>query len=182
MPNPGLPIVLRILDNENRLSERADQKSISMLSVIGVFMVFFIVYYRVIPTNALTVALIVLYFIFALTAIISLIMAIRPRIRKQPGDTAMENARDPAFFTGISGFATLEAYKESLEKTLEEDSSVMDVYIRQIYSVARINREKYKYVQRGVVLAIITLIIELVIIVYLFTYYMGEGATKMPPI
>jgi len=182
MANPGLSIVLRILDNENRLSERADQKSISMLSIIGVFMVFFIVYYRVIPTNALTVILIVLYFICALTAIINLIMAIRPRIRKQPGESGIATARDPAFFTGISEFPSINAYKDSLEKTLQDDSSVMDVYIRQIYSVARINREKYKFVQRGVVMAIVTLIIELVIITYLFTYYMGEGATKMPPI
>lgn len=185
MSTSGLSIILRILDNENRLSERADQKSISMLSIIGVFMVFFIVYYRVIPTNSLTVALIVLYFIFALTAIINLIMAIRPRIRKHKGsntDNKIETTRDPAFFTGIAEFPDVAAYKESLQKTLQDDSSVADVYIRQIYSVARINHAKYRYVQRGVVLAIVTLIIELVIITYLFTYYMGEGATKMPPI
>ncbi len=185
MTQPVLPIILRILDNENRLSERADQKSISMLSIIGVFMVFFIVYYRVIPTNPLTVVLIILYFISALTAIINLIMAIRPRIKRQKatnGENKIELARDPAFFTGIAEFADVAAYKDSLQKTIQDESSISDVYIRQIYSVARINKAKYRYVQRGVVLAIVTLFIELVMITYLFTFYMGEGFTKMPPI
>jgi hypothetical protein len=185
MPNPGLPIVLRILDNENRLSERADQKSISLLSILGVFMVFFIVYYRVIPMNPLTVSLILLYFIFALMSIISLIMAIRPRIRKQPGDTMdskIASARDPAFFTGISEFSSLADYKESLLKTLEDDSATSDVYIKQIYNVARINQAKYRHVQRGVVLVIITLVIELTVITYLFTYHMSSGQNVMPPI
>ena len=185
MPNPGLPIVLRILDNENRLSERADQKSISLLSILGVFMVFFIVYYRVIPMNPLTVALILLYFIFALMSIICLIMAIRPRIKKLPGESIDSNiaaARDPAFFTGISEFPSIAAYKESLQKTLEDESSTADVYIKQIYSVARINQQKYKFVQRGVTLVIITLVIELTIITYLFTYHMSSGLDVMPPI
>ena len=64
MANDNLAIVLRILDHENHLVERADQKSISLLSILGVFMVFFIVYYRVIPINFLTGGLIVLYFLF----------------------------------------------------------------------------------------------------------------------
>jgi len=185
MPTSGLSIILRILDNENRLVERADQKSISLLSILGVFMVFFIVYYRVIPINALTMTLILLYFIFALASIINLIMAIRPRIKKEKGaktDNQIASARDPAFFTGISSFPDVAAYKDSLQKTLEDESSVNDIYIRQIYSVARINSVKYKFVQRGVTLVIITLIIELIIITYLFTYHMSTGLEIMPPI
>ena len=185
MPTSGLSIILRILDNENRLVERADQKSISLLSILGVFMVFFIVYYRVIPINALTMTLILLYFIFALASIINLIMAIRPRVKKQKGadiGNQIAAAQDPAFFTGISSFPDVAAYKDSLQKTLEDESSVNDIYIRQIYSVAQINSVKYKFVQRGVTLVIITLIIELVIITYLFTYHMSTGLEIMPPI
>ncbi len=183
MSTPHLSIVLRILDNENRLVERADQKSISLLSILGVFMVFFIVYYRVIPMNPLTVALIVLYFIFALMSIISLIMAIRPRIRREKGkNDKAAAALDPAFFSGISGFPDVSAYKETLVKTLEDEASITDIYIRQIFSVARINSAKYKFVQRGVVLVIITLAIELIIITYLFAYHMSTGLDIMPPI
>ena len=39
-----LSSVLRVLDAENRLIERADQKAISLLAALGVFMVFFIAY------------------------------------------------------------------------------------------------------------------------------------------
>jgi hypothetical protein len=181
----NLPIVLRILDNENRLVERADQKSISLLSILGVFMVFFIVYYRVIPLNPLTMVLIVLYFIFALMSIISLIMAIRPRIRKDKGkigDVKAPVSLDPAFFSGISAFPDVSAYKETLQKTLEDEASIADIYIRQIFSVARINSAKYKFVQRGVVLVIVTLAIELAIITYLFAYHLSTGLDIMPPI
>jgi ABC-type bacteriocin/lantibiotic exporter with double-glycine peptidase domain len=185
MSTAGLSIILRILDNENRLVERADQKSISLLSILGVFMVFFIVYYRVIPMNPLTMALIVLYFIFALMSIISLIMAIRPRIRKEKGkneDNKAAASLDPAFFSGISAFPDASAYKATLQKTLEDDASIADIYIRQIYSVARINSVKYKFVQRGVALVIITLAIELAIITYLFAYHLSSGFNIMPPI
>ena len=43
MAGDKLSVVLRILDNENHLLERADQKAIALLSVLGVFMVFFVV-------------------------------------------------------------------------------------------------------------------------------------------
>jgi hypothetical protein len=182
MATSNLPIVMRILDNENRLVERADQKSISLLSILGVFMVFFIVYYRVIPMNPFTVVLIVLYFLFALMSIVSLIMAIRPRIRREKGKGEVVSPRDPAFFSGISAFPDVSTYKSTLEKMLEDEASIADTYIRQIFSVARINSAKYRFVQRGVVLVIITLAIELVIITYLFAYHMSMGLNIMPPI
>jgi hypothetical protein len=182
MPTTSLPIILRILDNENRLVERADQKSISLLSILGVFMVFFIVYYRVIPMNSFTVTVIVFYFLFALMSIISLIMAIRPRIRREKGDVKARPTLDPAFFSGISSFPDVTVYKNTLQKMLEDETLVADTYIKQIYSVARINAAKYKFVQRGVVFVIITLAIELVVITYLFAYHMSTGANIMPPI
>ncbi len=65
---------------------------------------------------------------------------------------------------------------------LEDEASVADNYIRQIFSVAHINQAKYKFVQRGVVFVIISLAIELVIITYLFAYHLSTGANIMPPI
>jgi hypothetical protein len=183
MSNGSLPIVLRILDNENRLVERADQKSISLLSILGVFMVFFIVYYRIIPINILTGTLISLYFVFALLSIIHLIMAIRPRIRTEGIESEAKDIvlpHDPAFFMGICSFPSTSAYKVALEELLKDESKIADVYIRQIFSVARINKAKYKFVQRGIILVIATLAIELAVIAYLFLYYMGAG--KLPPI
>jgi hypothetical protein len=184
MPIENLSIVLRILDNENRLSERADQKSISMLSILGVFMVFFIVYYRVIPINNFTGVLILLYFFFALFSIVNLIMAIRPRIRRErvvneAKDKAIVSC-DPAFFTGICTFPSAAAYKDALAATLQDQTQIAEVYISQIFSVARINSAKYKYVQRGIVTVILSIALELAVIVYLFLYYRELG--KLPPI
>jgi hypothetical protein len=179
-----LSIVLRILDNENRLVERADQKSISMLSILGVFMVFFIAYYRLIPINAMTGTLIMLYFFFALCSIISLIMAIRPRIRRDTIEAASNEKAvvscDPAFFTGICTFANATAYKTALDTVLGNEGQIAEIYVRQIFSIARINQAKYKHVQRASVLVTVALTIELAIIVYLFLYYRFQN--YLPPI
>jgi hypothetical protein len=47
------------------------------------------------------------------------------------------------------------------------------MYIREIWAVAHINTAKYKYVNRGVALVIITLTLELILIAYLFVYHTG---------
>lgn len=175
--------ILRILDNENRLLERADQKAISMLSIIGVFMVFFIVYCRVIPINYITIAFITIYFLCALISIVNLIMAMRPRIRKDEPEEGCETdvpQGEPAFFTGICQFPNVNAYKKGLDIMMKDDESIIDIYIKQIYSVAMINAAKYKYVQRGIFLGIIALVIELITIIYLFIYHQGLG--HYPPI
>jgi hypothetical protein len=175
--------ILRILDNENRLLERADQKSISMLSIIGVFMVFFIVYCRVIPINIITIVFITIYFLCALISIVNLIMAMRPRIRKDEVDEECADEvpqGEPAFFTGICQFPNVAAYKKGLDIMMKDDESIMNIYIKQIYSVAMINVAKYKHVQRGIFFGIIALAVELVTIVYLFIYHQGLG--HFPPI
>ena len=183
MSNSNLPIVLRILDDEKRVTDRADQKSISLLSILGVFMVFFIVYYRIIPINTFTGTLIILYFLLAALSIFNLIMAIRPRILKDPGKIEGKSEApicDPTFFSGICSFPSLTAYKEALQEMLKDEASISNVYIHQIFNIARINSVKYKHIQRGVLLVIMSLVIELMIIAYLFINYIG--AERMPPI
>jgi hypothetical protein len=180
MPIDNIQIVLRILESENHLLERADQKSISMLSILGVFMVFYIVYYRVIPINVLTITLVSLYFLFAILSIFNLIMAIRPRLRNTQADTKDNCNYDPTFFTGICRFPSQSAYKEALQSILIDESSVIDIYSREIYNVARINTEKYMYFRRGILTVIASLAMELVMIIYLFINYMGAGV--IPPI
>ena len=183
MAGDKLSVVLRILDNENHLLERADQKAIALLSTLGVFMVFFVVYFRVIPINAVTITLSSIYFFFTLLSIISLIMTVRPRIRpidENTGDEDTVPASEPAFFMGIRRFQNLSAYKEALDIMSGDEEATVDVYIRQIFSLAQINAAKYKYIQRAVLLVIISLTVELIIIAYLFAYHLGEGL--VPPI
>lgn len=177
--------VLRVLDAENRLLERADQKAISLLSALGVFMVFFVVYHRVIPINVFTVILLSIYFAVALMAIVSLILTVRPRIRlveEETGDTEKATACEPAFFMGICKFPTLSAYRQALGDMIKDEASTIDVYTRQIFSLARINAAKYKNIRRAVLLVIIALATELALVAYLFIYYYGQGAKLLPPI
>jgi hypothetical protein len=184
-PTARLPFVLRILDTENRLLERADQKAISLLSALGVFMVFFVVYYRIIPMNAFTVVLLLIYFVVALMAIVSLILTVRPRIRldeEEAEATGKATACEPAFFGGICRFPTLSAYREALEDMVKDESSVIDVYSRQIFNLARINAVKYRNMQRAVLLVVIALAVELTLVAYLFIHYHAQGASLLPSI
>ena len=177
--------ILRVLDNENRLLERADQKAISLLSILGVFMVFFIVYYRLVPINVFTVILLSIYFIFALLAIITLILTVRPRIRlveEETGDADKTAACEPAFFVGICKFPTLSAYRQALQDMIKDEASTIDVYTRQIFSLAQVNAAKYKNIQRAVLLVIIALATELALVAYLFIYYYSQGANLLPPL
>jgi len=177
--------VLRVLDAENRLLERADQKAISLLSALGVFMVFFIVYHRVIPINLFTVILISIYFVVSLMAIVSFILTVRPRIRmveEETGDTDKAKACEPAFFVGICKFPTLSAYRQALQDMLKDEASTIDIYTRQIFGLARVNAEKYKNINRAVLLVIIALATELALVAYLFIYYYGQGVNLLPPI
>jgi len=146
-------------------------------------MVFFVVYFRIIPVNAVTITLSSIYFLFALLSIISLIMTVRPRIRSIDENTEDEDsvpASEPAFFMGIRRFRNLSTYKEVLDIMAKYEETTANVYIRQIYSLAQINAVKYKYIQRAVLLVIISLTVELITIAYLFAYHMGEGV--LPPI
>jgi len=177
--------VLRILDTENRLLERADQKAISLLSALGVFMVFFVVYYRIIPMNVFTVVLLSVYFVVALMAIVSLILTVRPRISDKVEEaeaTGKATACEPAFFVGICRFPTLSAYREALEDMVKDESSVIDIYSRQIFNLARINAVKYRNMQRAVLLVVTALAVELTLVAYLFIYYHAQGASLLPPI
>jgi len=184
MAQEKVNVVLRILDNETRLLERADQRAIALLSILGVFMVFFIVYYRVIPVSPLTVTLIVVYFVCALWAIVNLIMTIRPRIHpsqhEQPNDRYKASLFDTAFFAGICKYRDLSAYREALKDMIADDTAIINVYTSQVFSLAHINAVKYKYLRRAILLVIIAIATELAIIGYLFANYLPQGELPSP--
>jgi hypothetical protein len=164
--------VLRILDDQNKLVERADTKAISLLSTLGIFTVFFIAHFNNIPINTVSIILLGIYFVGVLTSIFHIIMAISPRIHSKKSDQA-ENidestAYQPTFFAGISRFADVSAYKKRLDDLLSDEPSTTDIYIQQIYEIAKINTLKYKYVQRAVWLVIITLTAQLTLIIVTF--------------
>jgi hypothetical protein len=171
-------VMMRTLDSENKLTERADQKAISMLSVLGVFMVFFIVYLRVIPINYFTIVLMIIYLISAILSIGNLIMTIRPRFKKEVGPPAKDAPTcDPAFFGGICQFSNYTEYRKAFENMVSSEDNIINVYSHQVYTIARINSAKYKYLQRGMLFVVISLAIELLVVGYLFQHYLGIGIT-----
>jgi hypothetical protein len=50
----------------------------------------------------------------------------------------------------------------------------VQLFSRQIFEVAQINAVKYKYINRAIFTAISALLVELVIIFYLFLVYWGS--------
>lgn len=184
MSQEKLSVVLRILDSESQLIERADRKAIALLSILGVFMVFFIVYYRLVPVNPVTVALSSAYFVCAILSIVSLVMTVRPRIHREEGtedpDVDGMPSCEPAFFDGICKFPSLAAYRKVLGEMMSNESAIFNIYTRQVFNLAQINTAKYRHLHRATFITIIALTIELSIIIYLFASYMGVGI--MPPI
>ena len=168
MPGDKHTKVLRILDDQNKLVERADTKAISLLSMLGIFTAVFMSTFNKLTFDLISIALVAVYFACAIFSIYTIIMAIsRIRIKKVDKTEKVDesNAYQPTFFAGISRFADADAYKKRLDDLLNEESSTTDIYIQQIYEIAKINSVKYKYVQRAVWLVVLTLATQLTLII-----------------
>jgi hypothetical protein len=176
--------LFRILDSETRLLERADQKATALLSMLGVFMVFFVVYWRVLPVNPILVAMVVIYLALALFAILRLIGVLRPRMQELSPEAKKQDelagSEDPTFFGGIIRFPNPRAYREYLTELADDPERLIAVYSRHIYNVSLLNQVKYRNVRQGSLLVILALAVELLIIGYTFSYHMhgvpGIGA------
>jgi len=60
--------LFRILDSEQQIIVRTDQKAFTMLSLMGVFMVFFLVHFTKIQINWFNFVMLILYLIAAILA------------------------------------------------------------------------------------------------------------------
>ena len=74
--------LLQVLSGEQQVIQRTDQKAFTLLSILGVFMVFFIVHFPKIQMSALIFFLMMIYFTAALGTIYYLVRVIVPRVRK----------------------------------------------------------------------------------------------------
>ena len=63
--NKRLSTLFKILDNENQIMQRTDQKATTLLSILGVFMVFFIVHFLKLQMNWLIFLTVIVYFLAA---------------------------------------------------------------------------------------------------------------------
>jgi len=164
--------ILKLLDDQNHLSERADTKAISMLSMLGIFTVFFVSQLTAMAMNSFLVAVVVIYFISVVMAILQIILAINPRTRSakkagKSGSNAVTTGQ-PTFFEGICNFKDATEYKKCLNGVIDSDETMTDIYISQIYEVALINKIKYTCVRRAVWFVVVALASQLSIIAYIF--------------
>ena len=164
--------IIKILDDQNHLLERADSKAISLLSMLGIFTVFFVTQLSNMKFNEFLTVVVIIYFISLLLAIIQIIMAISPRVRSIT-KTLSWRSKDktipqPTFFEGISKFPNSDEFKKCLDEMMATGEGITDIYIKQIYQLAQINRTKYAYVTRAVWFVVISLASQLAIIAHIF--------------
>jgi hypothetical protein len=169
-------VIMRILDDQNRLTDRADTKAISLLTTLGLFTVIFIAQLNSISGASIvpfTIFLLVVYCISVVLAVLHIVMAISPRIRTvKNGDkntTDETTVAQPTFFGGICKFTDADAYNKSIDNLLCSDEAVNDTYVHQVYEIAKINKIKYKFVGRAIWFVVITLISQITFIVFIFS-------------
>lgn len=167
-------LMMRILDDQNRLTDRADSKAISLLSTLGIFTVLFIAQLNSIEEfNLLTITLLVVYLASVVLAVLNIILAISPQIRifknKVQNSNAVTSSPQPTFFGGICQFPDAKAYNECIDNLVQNEGSIEDIYVRQVYEVAKINRNKYKFVGQAVWFVVIALFSQITFIVLMFS-------------
>lgn len=169
--------IIRILDDQNRLTDRADTKAISLLTTLGLFTVLFITQLNSIThVGVFIIFLLVVYLISIVLAVLHIIIAINPRIRtvETRGETSDKiQIGQPTFFGGIVKFTNVDDYKKCIDDLANSDETISDTYIRQVYEIAKINKIKYKYVNRAVWFVVITLISQITFIVNMFIQKLG---------
>ena len=74
--------LLQVLSGEQQVIQRTDQKAFTLLSILGVFMVFFIVHFPKIQMNLFNFLMMIIYFTSAMGTIYYLVQVIVPRVRK----------------------------------------------------------------------------------------------------
>jgi hypothetical protein len=177
-------VVLRILDDQNRLTDRADTKAISLLTTLGLFTAIFIVQLNNITKESVvpvTIFLLIAYCVSVVLAILHIVMAISPRIRTvKNANKANGELPKPqlTFFGGICKFPDADAYNNSIDDLVGGNETVDETYVRQVYEIAKINKAKYKYVGRAVWFVVITVTSQIAFIVFVFSQKLMQVAGK----
>ena len=172
MSNHHLQALLQILEGEQQILQRTDQKALTLLSILGVFMVFFIIHFPKLQMNGITFSLMMVYFSAAIGTLYNLVRVIIPRIRiksKKLKTSKKEEANNlsPTFFSGISNFNSAKEYSEYLKSKSNDDEQLYSMFADQVFSLGKINQLKNDYIYRSTFFFITALISELLIIMYM---------------
>ena len=162
-------VLFEILSNEQQILQRTDQKAFTLLSILGVFSVFFIIHYTKIPPDIFNLSLIFLYFVSVLVSILYLLLVISPRI-KDIEETIEQDKKAiaPTFFGGIIKYSSSTEYAKTLDNLLENPKITYEIFAKSVYSIGRINAYKNKYFRKGIASFVIAITLELIIIVSIY--------------
>ncbi len=162
-------LLMSVLESEKSILSRTDQKAYTMLSILGVFMVFFIVYFRLLAVNVFIMVMLGVYFTAAFLAIYNLIKTMMPRVHRQFLDhEAADNLIDPTFFGGIKEFSSSDEYYDYMLSVMQDEDLSNRMISRQIHSVALINWAKNLHLRRGMYFFITAIAVELLMILSTF--------------
>ncbi len=169
MDDQRFRLVLNIISNEQSIMSRTDQKAYTLMSILGVFMVFFIVYYRFLIVNPFILVMLVPYFLAAFVTIFALIQVIQPRFSNEPPASKEEpHAPDPTYFGGIVKFADGDEYYEFINRLRDDPEEGLKLLSRQVHTLAKINLRKNMALRRGILAFVIAIATELLMILSTF--------------
>jgi len=170
MQERAFTALLRILDGEQQIIQRTDQKAFTMLSILGVFMVFFIVHFTKMQMDTFIFLLIVIYFPAAMGALYFLMRVIVPRVKNTSSLSSPSNDDkniNPTFFGGISQFQTPEEYGDYLKKISKDEDQLYKMFAGQVFTLGSINNRKNQNVRKAMFFMVAALSSELLIIMNL---------------
>ena len=161
--------LLQVLSGEQQVIQRTDQKAFTLLSILGVFMVFFIVHFPKIQINTFIFLMMMIYFTSAMGTIYFLVRVIIPRIRKHKIKTTSEEVVkdeviNPTFFAGISQFKNSDEYAIYLRSIAKDENRLYEMFASQVFALGKINQRKNENVRLSLFFFITALISELLII------------------
>ena len=161
--------LLQVLSGEQQVIQRTDQKAFTLLSILGVFMVFFIVHFPKIKMTLLIFILMMIYFSAAMGTIYFLVRVIVPRVKRlttKIEDKGIEKNEviNPTFFAGISQFKSPEEYAFYLKSIARDENQLYQMFASQVFALGKINLEKNKNIRLSTFFFIAALLSELLII------------------
>ena len=161
--------LLQVLSGEQQVIQRTDQKAFTLLSILGVFMVFFIVHFPKIQMNLFNFLMMIIYFSSAMGTIYYLVQVIVPRVRKhktkiEDGDIDKDEVINPTFFAGISQFSSPEEYALYLKSIAKDDDQLYQMFASQVFALGKINHQKNTNIRLSMYFFIVALLSELLII------------------
>lgn len=168
MINFSFQVLFHILNNEQVLLKRTDQKASTLMSTLGIFMVFFIVHYKNIPMTMPILGMIYLYFAASFVTILSLLRVLTPRLKNTQIQDAKGKMPNPTYFAGISQFGNNEEYRKYLMDFTQNETETFNLFADNLYAVGQINAQKLKFFNLGMKAFATAIFFELVVIISMY--------------